>query len=62
VIFPYDANRTTEFGSSDVSYYFFTKKIQGNGPMTDRGPRQFNCSKVLGAFAAKAVSNAYPPK
>jgi hypothetical protein len=29
---------------------------------TDRGLRQFNYSKVLGAFAAKTVSNAYYPK
>jgi hypothetical protein len=28
---------------------------------TDQGTRQFNYSKVLGAFAAKAVSNAYYP-
>jgi hypothetical protein len=28
---------------------------------TDRGTRQFNFSKVLGAFASKAVSNAYYP-
>jgi hypothetical protein len=29
---------------------------------TDQGTRQFNYSKVLGAFAAKAVSNTYYPK
>jgi len=28
---------------------------------TDQGVRQFNYSKVLGAFAARAVSNAYYP-
>jgi hypothetical protein len=28
---------------------------------TDKGTRQFNFSKVLGAFASKAVSNAYYP-
>jgi hypothetical protein len=28
---------------------------------SDRGTRQFNFSKVLGAFAAKAVSNTYYP-
>jgi len=28
---------------------------------TDQGTRQFNYSKVLGAFVAKAVSNAYYP-
>jgi hypothetical protein len=28
---------------------------------TDQGTRQFNGSKVLGAFTAKAVSNAYYP-
>ncbi|MGO8790447.1 MAG: hypothetical protein ACLQVL_24105 [Terriglobia bacterium] len=28
---------------------------------TDQGSRQFNYSKVLGAFAAKTVSNAYYP-
>jgi hypothetical protein len=28
---------------------------------TDQGTRQFNYSKVLGAFGAKAVSNTYYP-
>jgi len=39
--------------------YSFAQEFSAH---SDTGEREFNASKVLGAFAAKAVSNAYYPR
>ncbi len=53
--------RYFRLGQGSIKHRFIYSLEQEFWCRTDRGTRQFNYSKVLGAFASKAVSNAYDP-
>jgi len=48
-------------GRGSIPHRFLYALEQEFWGKTDRGTRQFNFSKVLGAFAAKGISNLYYP-
>lgn len=53
--------RYFRLGQGTIKHRFLYSLMQEFWGKTDKGGRQFNFSKVLGAFAASAISNAYYP-